>query len=107
MQGDMIRVIQSLKALKASFSDDGYDKNTLSARRRWSLPADHSKGVDSNFNDGGSQFIEASEINTSHAQILDSLKSNSLQVKFSNIMFSQFCFNFDYDSGLIFLNHKP
>ncbi|BAB11107.1 kinesin-like protein [Arabidopsis thaliana] len=57
---------QSLKALKASFSDDGYDKNTLSARRRWSLPADHSKGVDSNFNDGGSQFIEASEINTSH-----------------------------------------
>jgi len=98
MQGDMIRVIQSLKALKASFSDDGYDKNTLSARRRWSLPADHSKGVDSNFNDGGSQFIEASEINTSH---------HSLQVKFSNIMFSQFCFNFDYDSGLIFLNHKP
>ncbi|CAD5333650.1 unnamed protein product [Arabidopsis thaliana] len=78
-QGDMIRVIQSLKALKASFSDDGYDKNTLFARRRWSLPADHSKGVDSNFNDGGSQFIEASEINTSHAQILDSLKSNSLQ----------------------------
>ncbi|KAL9281932.1 Kinesin-like protein KIN-14K [Arabidopsis thaliana] len=78
-EGDMIRVIQSLKALKASFSDDGYDKNTLFARRRWSLPADHSKGVDSNFNDGGSQFIEASEINTSHAQILDSLKSNSLQ----------------------------
>ncbi|KAG7548783.1 Kinesin motor domain [Arabidopsis suecica] len=51
-QGDMIPVIQSLKALK---------------------------GVDSNFNDGGSQFKEASEINTSHAQILDLLKSNSLQ----------------------------
>ncbi|KAG7544114.1 Calponin homology domain [Arabidopsis thaliana x Arabidopsis arenosa] len=78
-QGDMIPVIQSLKALKASFSDDGYDKNKLCARRRWSLPADHSKGVDNNFNDGGSQFKEASEINTSHAQILDLLKSNSLQ----------------------------
>ncbi|CAE6202840.1 unnamed protein product [Arabidopsis arenosa] len=79
-QGDMIPVIQSLKALKASFSDDGYDKNKLCARRRWSLPEDHySKGVDSNFNDGGSQFKEASEINTSHAQILDLLKSNSLQ----------------------------
>ncbi|CAH8277774.1 unnamed protein product [Arabidopsis lyrata] len=51
-QGDMIPVIQSLKALKA---------------------------IDSNFNDGGSQFKEASEINTSHAQILDLLKSNSLQ----------------------------
>lgn len=81
MQGDMIPVIQSLKTLKASFSDDGYDKNTLCARRRWSLPENHSKGVDNNFNDGGSQFKEASEINTSHAQILDLLKSNSLQVK--------------------------
>lgn len=72
----MIPVVQSLKALKASFSDD---KNTLFARRRWSLPEDHSKGVDNNFNDG-LQFKEASEINLSHAKILDSLKSNSLQV---------------------------
>ncbi|VVB09491.1 unnamed protein product [Arabis nemorensis] len=76
--GDMIPVLQSLKSLKASFSDDGYDKNTLCARRRWSLPDDHSKGVDCNFNDG-SQFKEASEINISHAKILDLLKSNSLQ----------------------------
>lgn len=68
MQGDMIPVVQSLKALKASFCND---KNTLCARRRWSLPEDHSKGL---------QFKEASEINLSHAKILDSLKSNSLQV---------------------------
>ncbi|XP_023635087.1 kinesin-like protein KIN-14K [Capsella rubella] len=75
-QGDMIPVLQSLKALKASFSDD---KNTLFARRRWSLPEDHSKGVDTNFNDA-SQFKEASDqINKSHAQISDLLKSNSLQ----------------------------
>ncbi|EOA19102.1 hypothetical protein CARUB_v10007770mg [Capsella rubella] len=67
---------ESLKALKASFSDD---KNTLFARRRWSLPEDHSKGVDTNFNDA-SQFKEASDqINKSHAQISDLLKSNSLQ----------------------------
>lgn len=79
MQGDMIPVLQSIKALKASFSDDGYDKTTLCARRRWSLPEDHSKGVDCNFNDG-SQFKEASEINISHAKMLDLLKSNSLQV---------------------------
>ncbi|KAF3580575.1 hypothetical protein DY000_02033797 [Brassica cretica] len=77
-QGDMIPVLQSLKALKASFSDAGYDKNTLSSMRRWSLPEDQSKGLDSNFNDG-LQSKEVSEINTSHAKILDLLKSNTLQ----------------------------
>uniref|UniRef100_A0A0D3C0F1 Kinesin-like protein n=1 Tax=Brassica oleracea var. oleracea TaxID=109376 RepID=A0A0D3C0F1_BRAOL len=77
-QGDMIPVLQSLKALKASFSDAGYDKNTLSSMRRWSLPEDQSKGLDGNFNDG-LQSKEVSEINTSHAKILDLLKSNTLQ----------------------------
>ncbi|KAG2286836.1 hypothetical protein Bca52824_046440 [Brassica carinata] len=69
---------ESLKALKASFSDAGYDKNTLSSMRRWSLPEDQSKGLDGNFNDG-LQSKEVSEINTSHAKILDLLKSNTLQ----------------------------
>ncbi|CAH2080170.1 unnamed protein product [Thlaspi arvense] len=79
-QGDMVPVLQSLKALKASFSDNGYDKNTLCAMRRWSWPEDHSnlKGLDSNFNDG-LQLKEGSEINISHAKILDLLKSNNLQ----------------------------
>ncbi|KAF8087629.1 hypothetical protein N665_0573s0002 [Sinapis alba] len=77
-QGDMIPVLQSLKALKASFSDAAYDKNTLSSMRRWSLPEDQSKGLDSNFNDG-LQSKEVSEINTSHAKVLDLLKSNTLQ----------------------------
>ncbi|KAL0741650.1 hypothetical protein Bca4012_083163 [Brassica carinata] len=77
-QGDMIPVLQSLKALKASFSDAAYDKNTLGSMRRWSLPEDQSKGLDSNFNDG-LQSKEVSEINTSHAKILDLLKSNTLQ----------------------------
>ncbi|KAH0885713.1 hypothetical protein HID58_061809 [Brassica napus] len=66
------------EALKASFSDAGYDKNTLSSMRRWSLPEDQSKGLDGNFNDG-LQSKEVSEINTSHAKILDLLKSNTLQ----------------------------
>lgn len=79
----MIPVLQSLKALKASFSDAAYDKNTLSSMRRWSLPEDQSKGLDSNFTDG-LQSKEVSEINTSHAKILDLLKSNTLQVKCSN-----------------------
>ncbi|ESQ46821.1 hypothetical protein EUTSA_v10027635mg [Eutrema salsugineum] len=70
---------ESLKALKSSFSNDGYGKNTLCAMRRWSLPEDHSKGLDSNFNDG-LQFKEGSDqISISHAKILDLLKSNSLQ----------------------------
>ncbi|KAJ4902564.1 P-loop nucleoside triphosphate hydrolases superfamily protein with CH (Calponin Homology) domain [Raphanus sativus] len=69
---------ESLKALKASFSDAAHDKNTLSSMRRWSLPEDQSKGLDSNFNDG-LQSKEVSEINTSHAKILDLLKSNTLQ----------------------------
>ncbi|KAJ0260655.1 Kinesin-like protein KIN-14K [Hirschfeldia incana] len=77
-QGDMIPVLQSLKALKASFSDAGYDKNTLSSMRRWSLPEDQSKALDSNFSDV-LQSKEASEINTSHAKIMDLLKSNTLQ----------------------------
>lgn len=85
MQGDMVPVLQSLKALKASFSDDGYYKNTLCARRRWSLPEHHSKEVDSNSNDGF-QIKEASDINISHAKILDLLQSNTLQVKCSNIV---------------------
>ncbi|CAN8272857.1 unnamed protein product [Cochlearia groenlandica] len=53
-QGDMIPVLQALKALKASFCDDVYNHNTLSAMRRWSLPDEyHSKCVDHSniFND--------------------------------------------------------
>ncbi|CAN8238501.1 unnamed protein product [Cochlearia groenlandica] len=81
-QGDMIPVLQALKALKASFSDDLYNHNTLSAMRRWSLPDEyHSKCVDHSniFNDHVLQFKEGSHINISHAKILDLLKSNSLQ----------------------------
>ncbi|CAD5316187.1 unnamed protein product [Arabidopsis thaliana] len=86
-QGDMVPVLQSLKALKASFSDGSYDKNSLAARRRWSLPEDHSdsRGDDRNFTDGF-QSKEGSEIDMSDAKISDILKSNSLRVKFSNIV---------------------
>ncbi|AAF09159.1 kinesin-like protein; 73641-79546 [Arabidopsis thaliana] len=71
---------QSLKALKASFSDGSYDKNSLAARRRWSLPEDHSdsRGDDRNFTDGF-QSKEGSEIDMSDAKISDLLKSNSLR----------------------------
>ncbi|CAE5962285.1 unnamed protein product [Arabidopsis arenosa] len=79
-QGDMVPVLQSLKALKASFSDGSYDKNSLAARRRWSLPEDHSnsRGDDRNFTDGF-QSKEGSEIDISDAKISDLLKSNSLR----------------------------
>ncbi|AEE34123.1 P-loop nucleoside triphosphate hydrolases superfamily protein with CH (Calponin Homology) domain-containing protein [Arabidopsis thaliana] len=79
-QGDMVPVLQSLKALKASFSDGSYDKNSLAARRRWSLPEDHSdsRGDDRNFTDGF-QSKEGSEIDMSDAKISDLLKSNSLR----------------------------
>ncbi|KAG7658309.1 Calponin homology domain [Arabidopsis suecica] len=79
-QGDMVPVLQSLKALKASFSDGSYDKNSLAARRRWSLPEDHSdsRGDDRNFTDGF-QSKEGSEIDMSDAKISDILKSNSLR----------------------------
>ncbi|KAL1188047.1 Kinesin-like protein KIN-14J [Cardamine amara subsp. amara] len=79
-QGDMVPVLQSLKALKASFSDGSYDKNSLSARRRWSLPEDHSnsRGDDRNFTDGF-QSKEGSEIDISDAKISELLKSNSLR----------------------------
>lgn len=82
----MVPVLQSLKALKASFSDGGYDKNSLGARRRWSLPEDHSdsRGDDRNFTDGF-QSKEGSEIDISDAKISELLKSNSLRVKYSNI----------------------
>lgn len=83
----MVPVLQSLKALKASFSDGSYDKNSLAARRRWSLPEDHSdsRGDDRNFTDGF-QSKEGSEIDISDAKISDLLKSNSLRVKFSDII---------------------
>ncbi|CAH8255956.1 unnamed protein product [Arabidopsis lyrata] len=79
-QGDMVPVLQSLKALKASFSDGSYDKNSLAARRRWSLPEDHSdsRGDDRNFTDGF-QSKEGSEIDISDAKISELLKSNSLR----------------------------
>ncbi|CAF1720291.1 unnamed protein product [Brassica oleracea var. botrytis] len=79
-QGDMVPVFQSLKALKASFSDGGNDKNSLCARRRWSLPEDHSdpRGDDRNFTDGF-QSKEGFEIDISDAKISDLLKSNSLR----------------------------
>ncbi|ESQ47441.1 hypothetical protein EUTSA_v10027628mg [Eutrema salsugineum] len=79
-QGDMVPVLQSLKALKASFSDGGYDKNSLCARRRWSLPEDHSdsRGEDRNFIDGF-QSKEGSEIDVSDNKISELLKSNSLR----------------------------
>ncbi|KAF8058396.1 hypothetical protein N665_1246s0016 [Sinapis alba] len=79
-QGDMVPVLQSLKALKASFSDGGFDKNSLCARRRWSLPEDHtdSTGDDRNFIDGF-QSKEESEIDISDAKISELLKSNSLR----------------------------
>nr|CAZ40331.1 putative kinesin-like protein [Raphanus sativus] len=80
MQGDMLPVFQSLKALKASFSDGGNDKNSLGARRRWSLPEDHSdsRGDDRNFIDGF-QSKEGFEIDTSDAKISELLKSDSLR----------------------------
>ncbi|KAF2570665.1 hypothetical protein F2Q70_00001299 [Brassica cretica] len=79
-QGDMVPVFQSLKALKASFSDGGNDKNSLCARRRWSLPEDHSdpRGDDRNFTDGF-QSKEGFEIDISDAKISELLKSNSLR----------------------------
>ncbi|XP_056850485.1 kinesin-like protein KIN-14J isoform X2 [Raphanus sativus] len=79
-QGDMLPVFQSLKALKASFSDGGNDKNSLGARRRWSLPEDHSdsRGDDRNFIDGF-QSKEGFEIDTSDAKISELLKSDSLR----------------------------
>ncbi|RID44499.1 hypothetical protein BRARA_I01287, partial [Brassica rapa] len=79
-QGDMVPVFQSLKALKASFSDGGNDKNSLCARRRWSLPEDHSdsRGDDRNFIDGF-QSKEGFEIDISDAKISELLKSNSLR----------------------------
>ncbi|CAF1722047.1 unnamed protein product [Brassica napus] len=79
-QGDLVPVLQSLKALKASFSDGGYDKNSLCAKRRWSLPEDDSdsKGDDRNFIDGF-QSKEESEIDISDAKISELLKSNSLR----------------------------
>ncbi|CAE5962199.1 unnamed protein product [Arabidopsis arenosa] len=74
-QGDMVPVFQSLKALKAS-----YDKNSLAARRRWSLPGDHSdsRGDNRNFTIG-LQSKEGSEIDMSDAKISELLKSNSLR----------------------------
>ncbi|CAH8321678.1 unnamed protein product [Eruca vesicaria subsp. sativa] len=79
-QGHMVPVLQSLKALKASFSDGGFDKNSLCATRRWSLPEDHSdsRGEDRNFLDG-LQSKEESEIDISDAKISELLKSNSLR----------------------------
>ncbi|KAL0793980.1 hypothetical protein Bca101_065357 [Brassica carinata] len=79
-QGDMVPVLQSLKALKASFSDGGFDKNSLSAKRRWSLPEDpsDSRGDDNNFIDGF-QSNEESEIDISDAKIAELLKSKSLR----------------------------
>ncbi|CAH2048177.1 unnamed protein product [Thlaspi arvense] len=79
-QGDMVPVLQSLKALKASFSDGGHDKNSLGARRRWSFPEDHSdsRGEDRNYTDGF-QSKEGSEIDISDAKISELLKSNSLR----------------------------
>ncbi|XP_010473610.1 PREDICTED: kinesin-like protein KIN-14G isoform X2 [Camelina sativa] len=79
-QGDMVPVLQSLKALKASFSDGSYDKNSLSARRRWSLPEDHSdsRGDERNLTDEF-QSKEGSEIDISDAKISELLKSNSLR----------------------------
>uniref|UniRef100_A0A1J3IW14 Kinesin KP1 n=1 Tax=Noccaea caerulescens TaxID=107243 RepID=A0A1J3IW14_NOCCA len=79
-QGDMVPVLQSLKALKASFSDGGNDKNSLYAKRRWSLPEDHSgsRGDDRNFTEGF-QSKEESEIEISDAKISELLKSNSLR----------------------------
>ncbi|CAH8382629.1 unnamed protein product [Eruca vesicaria subsp. sativa] len=79
-QGDMVPVLQSLKALKASFSDGGNDKNSLCAKRRWSLPEDHSdsRGDDRNVTDGF-QSKEESEIDISDAKISEILKSNSLR----------------------------
>ena len=79
-QGDMVPVFQSLKALKASFSDGGNDKNSLGARRRWSLPEDHSDSRvdDGNFIDGF-QSKEGFEIDISDAKISELLKSNSLR----------------------------
>ncbi|XP_010418392.1 PREDICTED: kinesin-like protein KIN-14G isoform X4 [Camelina sativa] len=79
-QGEMVPVLQSLKALKASFSDGSYDKNSLSARRRWSLPEDHSdsRGDERNFTDEF-QSKEGSEIDISDAKISELLKSNSLR----------------------------
>ncbi|KAG2302908.1 hypothetical protein Bca52824_031559 [Brassica carinata] len=79
-QGDMVPVFQSLKALKASFSDGGNDKNSLCARRRWSLPEDHSdsRGDDRNFIDGF-QSKEGFEIDVSDAKISELLRSNSLR----------------------------
>ncbi|CAN7090715.1 unnamed protein product [Brassica rapa subsp. narinosa] len=79
-QGDMVPVLQSLKALKASFSDGGFDKTSLCAKRRWSLPEDHSnsKGDGRNFIDGF-QSNEESEIDISDAKISELLKSNSLR----------------------------
>ncbi|EOA33281.1 hypothetical protein CARUB_v10019703mg [Capsella rubella] len=79
-QGDMVPVLQSLKALKASFSDGSYDKNSLSARRRWSLPEDHSdsRGDERNFTDRF-QSKEGSEIDISDDKISELLKSNSLR----------------------------
>lgn len=83
----MVPVLQSLKALKASFSDGGFDKTSLCAKRRWSLPEDHSnsKGDGRNFIDGF-QSNEESEIDISDAKISELLKSNSLRVKYSNIV---------------------
>ncbi|KAJ0265715.1 Kinesin-like protein KIN-14J [Hirschfeldia incana] len=79
-QGDMVPVLQSLKALKASFSDGGFDKNSLCAKRRWSLPEDHSdsRGDDCNLIDGF-QAKEESEIDISDAKIAELLKSNNLR----------------------------
>ncbi|KAJ0265576.1 Kinesin-like protein KIN-14J [Hirschfeldia incana] len=78
-QGDMLPVFQSLKALKASFSDGCNDKNSL-ARRRWSLPEDHSdsRGDDRNSIDGF-QSKEGFEIDISDAKISELLKSDSLR----------------------------
>lgn len=83
----MVPVLQCLKALKASFSDGGNDKNSLYAKRRWSLPEDHSgsRGDDRNFTEGF-QSKEESEIDISDAKISELLKSNSLRVKHSNII---------------------
>lgn len=67
----MVPVLQSLKALKASFSDGGYDKN--------------SRGDDCNLIDGF-QSKEESEIDISDAKISELLKSNDLRVKYSNIV---------------------
>ncbi|XP_019059322.1 PREDICTED: kinesin-like protein KIN-14G isoform X2 [Tarenaya hassleriana] len=77
-QGDMVPVFQSLKALKASFSDGEYSTNSMCARRRCSLPEDHSKGDDNKLSDGF-QVEVGTDINISDAKILELLKSNSLQ----------------------------